>query len=178
MPPFKNTIPGVTGNRAPGGRARTLRGGSGFKTKVPRQNTSAEFREYHRQPVRDTKGRFIGGWGFAWQGLEDCDQGIVDLTERAFANLERGALALAEEMVNYAKENRPWTDRTEKARLGLQAQVFWQDREHFTIFLGHGPDVEYGIWLEVRWGGRYAILVPTLEYFRQQGIGNRLIAQT
>jgi hypothetical protein len=30
-----------------------------------------------------------------------------------------------------------------------------------TLTLQH--TVEYGIWLEIRWGGRYAIIVPTIE---------------
>ena len=54
----------------------------------------------------------------------------------------------------------------------------WQDNDHFTIFLGHGANVHYGIWLEVRWGGRFAIIVPTIEHFRQQGIGTEITTLT
>jgi hypothetical protein len=60
-------------------------------------------------------------------------------------------------MKNYA----PWTDRTGNARSGLHAQ------EHFgpnvaELVLAHS--VSYGIWLETRWNGRYAVLWPTSLY--------------
>lgn len=60
----------------------------------------------------------------------------------------------------YARSNAPWTDRTSNARNGLFATA---SREHpvYRITLAHS--VPYGIWLEVRWSGRYAIIRPTID---------------
>ena len=60
------------------------------------------------------------------------------------------------------KKNAPWTDRTGNARRDLFA-VAGQDGTMFYIDLGHGPTIHYGIWLENRWNGRFAIVLPTAE---------------
>jgi len=67
---------------------------------------------------------------------------------------------VAEEVQDYAQANAPWTDRTGEARDGLTAESF-SDNDILTIVLYH--TVEYGIWLEVRNSGEYAIIIPTLE---------------
>lgn len=54
----------------------------------------------------------------------------------------------------------PWTDRTGNARAGLFAKAGHERGQRHWIDLGHR--VAYGIWLEIRWGGRYAIVFPTL----------------
>lgn len=59
-----------------------------------------------------------------------------------------------------AKTGAPWTDRTSNARNALFA-VAQRDRPSYRIILGHG--VSYGIWLEVRFSGRYAIIEPTIQ---------------
>lgn len=63
----------------------------------------------------------------------------------------------------YARNNAPWADRTSNARNGLMARAFKEGQSH-GIELSHG--VPYGIWLEVRFNGRYAIIEPTV---RAQG---------
>ncbi len=60
----------------------------------------------------------------------------------------------------YAKEHAPWQDRTGEARKGLTAKGK-QRLVYYEIELFH--TVEYGVWLEVRWSGKYAIIQPTLE---------------
>lgn len=57
------------------------------------------------------------------------------------------------------KTNASWTDRTGNARQGLGAQTFSGEGSS-TLILYHS--VPYGVWLEVRWSGRYAIIGPTL----------------
>jgi hypothetical protein len=66
----------------------------------------------------------------------------------------------AAQVEDYAKTNAPWNDRTGDAREGLTA-VGEQRLVRYTITLYHTAD--YGIWLEVRWDGKYAIILPTLE---------------
>ena len=61
----------------------------------------------------------------------------------------------------YAKLRAPWTDRTSNARNGLKAFAIHEPGRS-TIVVHHG--VPYGIWLEVRFSGRYQIILPTLDY--------------
>lgn len=66
----------------------------------------------------------------------------------------------APQVANYAKSNAPWTDQTSNARNGLTAQAGRDGDTHF-ITLAHR--VDYGIYLETRWGGRYAIINETIQ---------------
>lgn len=52
-----------------------------------------------------------------------------------------------------------WTDRTGNARAGLIAEV---ESEGNKWTLNFASLATYGIWLEIRWSGRYAILGPTM----------------
>lgn len=69
---------------------------------------------------------------------------------------------LAQEIEEYAKENAPWSDRTGDAREGLTASARHR-QTHYYIDLYH--TVDYGIWLEIRWNGAFAIIQPTLEHY-------------
>lgn len=68
----------------------------------------------------------------------------------------------AQAVEQYAQSNAPWDDRSGAARDGLTAE--YEDAGLFkhAIVLYH--TVDYGIWLEIRWNGRYAIIVPTIEH--------------
>jgi hypothetical protein len=57
------------------------------------------------------------------------------------------------------RSNARWTDRTGNARQGLSGAVFDSDDEIALVFFHR---VTYGIWLEIRWSGRYAIIGPTM----------------
>jgi hypothetical protein len=61
----------------------------------------------------------------------------------------------------YAKQNAPWTDRTGNARNLLHAEAFHEPPVRHGITLSHG--VPYGIWLEIRFEGKNAIIGPTLD---------------
>jgi hypothetical protein len=84
----------------------------------------------------------------------------------AFARLCLRAIQLIAEYLsaafeNYAKEFAPWTDRTANARQALHG--FWEDRANdaVEVYISHG--MSYGIFLELRWAGKYAILVDTIQ---------------
>ena len=66
----------------------------------------------------------------------------------------------AQKMESYAKEHRPWKDRTGNARQRLKGSWKKVDKG-YQIEIAHG--VNYGVWLEVRHERRYAILKPTVE---------------
>lgn len=58
------------------------------------------------------------------------------------------------------KTNAPWTDRTSAARNGLFT-VTEHSPGHYTIIFSH--TVHYGIWLEVKFSARDAIIMPTVK---------------
>lgn len=61
---------------------------------------------------------------------------------------------------NYAREHRPWTDRTGHARQRLTGSVA-RVTEGYQIVLAHG--VDYGKWLELAHEKKYAIIQPTIK---------------
>lgn len=163
-------IPGTSGRSIPGSAKLPSFSplSSGFLTNIKTQPSSTGFREFHFRQVRNVRGQFAGGFGFAWQGLAEVNDNLLSLNDKLHKTLKDRAEALKDEMVAYAKDNAPWDDDTTLARTSLQGAVVWSDEDHFQIYLGHGAEVYYGIWLEVRWGGRYAIIVPTIEEFRSR----------
>lgn len=99
-------------------------------------------------------------------------RGGITWTERGlFNNLESAPEKFQAAMVpftnfwarrcqDHMQENAPWTDRTGNARQGLKARPesrAWQ----YSIILAH--TMPYGIYLETRWGGKYAIILPTIK---------------
>lgn len=73
------------------------------------------------------------------------------------------------DILAYAQENAPWSDRTGDARSGLDVDVD-SDGDSITLQLFH--TVDYGLWLEVIQNGRFAIIMPTLEHFSSQVLGS------
>lgn len=63
----------------------------------------------------------------------------------------------------HMKTTAPWTDRTGNARNGLGSAVEWEPRKSHAIRLFHR--MWYGIFLETRWAGKYAIILPTIQKF-------------
>lgn len=60
----------------------------------------------------------------------------------------------------WMKSNARWRDRTGNARAGLRGNPGREDDSWFIDLMGGVP---YQIWLEVRWSGKYAIIVPALQ---------------
>lgn len=79
-----------------------------------------------------------------------------------------------------AKQSAPWTDRTANARQSLRAYLGDEvpskfgapdaneypaptdlARDVVSLYLSHG--MEYGVQLETRFNGRYAVILPTLQ---------------
>lgn len=63
--------------------------------------------------------------------------------------------------LTWARQNAPWTDRTTNARNSLFSRASRAGKK-FQIVFGHG--VPYGVWLEVRFAGRYSIIRPTVQH--------------
>lgn len=92
------------------------------------------------------------------------DEMIRRMAEYAVA-IERTVLRIAQYwsavLESYAKDTAPWTDRTGNARQSLHTFIEELSRDTVTLYLSHG--MEYGIHLETRYAGRYAIIWPTIE---------------
>jgi predicted nucleic acid-binding Zn-ribbon protein len=94
--------------------------------------------------------------------IDTLSQGVANFAFKTADRMDELAQELADEMVEWAQANAPWSDRSGAAREGLVAEVV-SNNGSLEINLMH--TVDYGIWLEVRWGGRYAIIIPTIEKF-------------
>jgi hypothetical protein len=58
----------------------------------------------------------------------------------------------------WMRDNAKWTDRTTNARNGLFAKHISDPMVEHQLVLYH--TMPYGLWLEVRWSGKYAIIGP------------------
>lgn len=58
------------------------------------------------------------------------------------------------------RTNATWTDRTGNARNTLGAKHVATPMVRHQLILYH--TMPYGIWLEVRWSGKYAVIGPTM----------------
>jgi hypothetical protein len=67
---------------------------------------------------------------------------------------------------NFARSNAPWTDRTGNARNGLFVAHEKEPMVVHRLITYH--TMPYGLWLEVRWSGRYAIIGPTMFHIAPQ----------
>lgn len=76
----------------------------------------------------------------------------------------------AQQCEAYMKLNAPWEDRTGDARSGLSATPDENEAKgNLGIELAHG--VEYGVFLEFKFGGRDAIIIPTMEIMGPELMG-------
>lgn len=96
-----------------------------------------------------------------WRGVETIQANMLDYATRVRLAVLSVADFLAPMMEQYAKENAPWTDRTGNARQGLQGFVEEVSQTIVDIYISHG--VDYGVFLETRWAGRWGILWPTIQ---------------
>lgn len=81
------------------------------------------------------------------------------------AKIESSLSIIAEKVAgdaqDYMRSEAKWTDRTGNARNGLFAKAFNEPGNHVVVIY---HTVNYGIWLEVRFSGKNAIIDPTLAY--------------
>ena len=97
--------------------------------------------------------------GDAYKELYDAyvkaiDDGVNDIMNRFRPDVE-----------TYMKSNAPWKDRSGNARQALWAEMERIVRVMIAINFGQGHGIEYGVYLEFKNAGRFAIVNPTLDYF-------------
>lgn len=78
------------------------------------------------------------------------------------SNAEEVFQQAAGAILEYARANAPWADRTGDARNGLQVDVYTEGN---SVILDLYHTIDYGLWLEVIQNGAFAIIMPTLENF-------------
>jgi hypothetical protein len=113
--------------------------------------------------LRNANGRFRRAGTFdnkMFSANSTLAKGIAQFEFKMREGFEDIIRSFKDELVEYARSNAPWEDRTGDARSGLDAE-FYGDEDAVGITLYHS--VDYGVWLEIRWGGRYAIILPTVE---------------
>jgi hypothetical protein len=99
----------------------------------------------------------------AKRGIFDFDSltpGLKALLPKVDAGVDLAFDFMEAQAASYARANAPWTDRTGNARAGLKAKHTAVPMVEHTLIIYH--TMPYGIWLEVRWSGRYAIVGPTM----------------
>lgn len=98
------------------------------------------------------------GGGFRLEG--ELRGNLENFDDHARKGLFAAANFIAPQAESYMKTNAPWTDRSSAAREGLKSQVV-TGGNGVAVVLYH--TVPYGVWLEVRWGGKYSVIEPTIE---------------
>lgn len=95
--------------------------------------------------------------GIEWKG--DLSGNLQTLGARTKNRMVATARYIAPQIQTDMRENAPWQDQTGNARNGLFTKVL-VEKNNVAIVLYHS--VPYGIWLELRWSGKYAIVTPSL----------------
>jgi uncharacterized membrane protein YgcG len=101
-------------------------------------------------------------WVVSPSTLTPAIEDYADTVETALMQLAQDIAIQAQAEM---KQDAPWTDRTGNARRGLFAQAVQINVSLIRIYLSHGPDIDYGKWLELRHGGRFAIVEPTWQQY-------------
>lgn len=121
-------------------------------------------KSYDRVTFHDNRnGRFRKAGSFErnrFFKVDTLSKGMANFVPKTGTMMAEEAQDFAAELVEYAQQNAPWQDRTGEARAGLSSEVEIEN-EVLNISLFH--TVSYGLWLEIRWGGKYAIIIPTVE---------------
>lgn len=103
--------------------------------------------------------------GIRWQRPpSELAAAVERYGDRVLRAVAAVAQYVATEMQNDAKRNASWTDRTGNARTGLFGTSEADFAAHVvTIYLSHSAVIDYGVWLELANGGRYAVIMRTMQ---------------
>ena len=94
-------------------------------------------------------------------------KGIAEREIKTRAALGLYADTVAKKMETHAKSNKPWVDRTGRAKQSLNSSWKWVG-DVARVELSHG--VYYGIYLELCNEKKYAIIKPTIDTISPQAI--------
>jgi hypothetical protein len=97
------------------------------------------------------------------RGIFDFDSltpGLKRLLPQVDAGVDLAFDYIRPRAETFARQNAPWVDRTGNARNGLFVAHEKEPMVIHKLITYH--TMPYGLWLEVRWSGRYAIIGPTM----------------
>ena len=89
----------------------------------------------------------------------DLEANLKQFGPKVQAAMVAAAHYVAPQAESFMRSEATWTDRTGAARNGLRSQVV-TGPDKVAIVLYHS--VPYGVWLELRWDGKYAIIERTM----------------
>jgi hypothetical protein len=81
------------------------------------------------------------------------------------ADIVRLIESLLDDAQNYMRSEARWQDRTGEARAALYTDIERVVRESVDLVMSHGPAIEYAVFLEYAYAGRYEILSSTYDQF-------------
>lgn len=94
---------------------------------------------------------------------------VVGKLQKLYYGTRRGSVQLQQVMEDiariaeqYAKANHRWTNRTGDAERGITGTADWESDTRVAMTLSH--TVDYGVYLELAFQKRYAILEESTEY--------------
>lgn len=95
---------------------------------------------------------------------DELARAVEKYGERVFSAVIAVCQYVATAMQNDAKAQATWIDRTGNARTG----IFGTAEADFAakvvvLYLSHGTQIDYGIWLELANSGRYAVIMRTMQ---------------
>lgn len=90
---------------------------------------------------------------------KDVLEGLTKFEQKVIAATDMYANTVAKDFESYAKKNRPWKDRTSRARQGLTG---YTEHRPNGVRINIAHTVDYGLWLEYARNKKYAILEPTV----------------
>ncbi len=103
--------------------------------------------------------------GIRWiRPPEGLARAIEQYGDRVLVAVQAVAGRIATIMEADAKNSAPWIDRTGNARSGLFGTAERDvARKMVILYLSHGPDIDYGVNLELNAGGKNAVIMRTIE---------------
>lgn len=87
--------------------------------------------------------------------------GMNNVNERLFEALRIMSHSASQQMQAYAQKEAKWTDRTGNARQKLKGDAYWKNSKVLETVIVHQMD--YGVWLELAMGKKYAILEEAMQ---------------
>ncbi len=95
-----------------------------------------------------------------WTGVPQMVANMNSYQGRVLFAIQQVCNYFAVVLEQSAKQEAPWQDRTANARQSLHAWVE-VSQDVVSLYLSHG--VDYGVYLETKYAGRYAIIWDTIE---------------
>lgn len=92
--------------------------------------------------------------------FDSLSPGLKRLLPQVDAGVDLAFDHMKDQAETFARTNAPWVDRTGNARNGLFAVHNKTPMVEHRLVIYH--TMPYGLWLEIRWSGRYAIIGPTM----------------